>query len=104
VGIIWVVGGRRRFMVLAEAMVAGVASLAILWGTNQVIPSLFSSALSTSQLVPVSAPLTTLVRDVLAGTDHFLLISGVVLAAVALVLASVHGVTRMFGGKAERQG
>lgn len=99
VGLIWVVGGHKRFMILAEGMLAGVVGLGILWGINHAIPPLFSSALSTSPLAPLSVPISSLVRDVLNGTDHFLLIAGMVLIAAAVALVVVHMVTKMLGGK-----
>jgi hypothetical protein len=99
IGLIWVVGGRKRFMILAEGMVAGVVGLGILWGANHAIPPLFSSALSTSPLAPLSVPISALVRDVLTGTDHFLLVAGIALVVAAAALVVAHMVTKMLGGK-----
>lgn len=95
--LIWFVAGHRRFVVLAESMVAALVVLGMLWAIDKAIPPLVSSAVTTSPLAPLTDPVTAWVRSVLQGTEHIMLLEAIGLGVAAVGLGLAHTATKMFG-------
>lgn len=100
-GLGYMIGRKRRGLLLAEAALVGAGGVLIASGIVLLIPRLIASTANTSAAKPLAIPLTAWLIAVTDLASHQLIIVAVALATLALVAATLH-VLFLFGGKFRR--
>lgn len=98
----WLIGRKRRGLLLAEAFLVGAGGALIASGIVLLIPRLVASTAKTSAVNPLTAPLTDWLKAATAVPSHQLIVFAVGLATLALVASTLHGLL-LFGGLFRRQ-